>query len=137
MPETAPTYDLMLLLSKSADDDQRAKIVADAENAISAAGGSVERKDDWGTRPLSFRINHEAEAEYHLLQFTAPPSLLESLSYTLRITDGVLRHRIIKVIPGTPPAPASAPPIVASSVPAAPSAVPSAAAAEPEPDEES
>lgn len=134
MPETAPTYDLMLLLSKSADDDQRAKIVADAESAISAAGGSVERKDAWGTRPLTFRINHESEAEYYLLQFTGPSSLLESLSYTLRITDGVLRHRIIKVIPGTPPAPESAPPIVAPTVPAAASAVPSAV---PEPDEES
>jgi small subunit ribosomal protein S6 len=134
MPDTAPTYDLVLLLSKSADDDQRAKILADTEKAISGAGGSISRNDAWGTRPLSFRINHESEAEYHLLQFTAPPSLLESLSYTLRITDGVLRHRIIKLIPGTPPAPESAPPIVAATVPAAASAVPAAA---PEPDEES
>jgi small subunit ribosomal protein S6 len=135
MPDAAPTYDLMLLLSKGADDDQRAKILADTEKAISGAGGSITRNDGWGTRPLSYRINHESEAEYHLLQFTAPPSLLESLSYTLRITDGVLRHRIIKVIPGTPPAPESAPPIVASTVPAAASAA--APSAVPEPDEES
>jgi len=132
MPETASIYDLVLLLSLSSPDDERAKIVADVESAISAANGSVERKDGWGRRPLTFRIRHESEAEYHLLQFTGPPALLESLSHTLRITDGVLRHRIIKVIPGTPPAPDSAPPVVASVVPAA-AAAPAAA---PAPDDE-
>ncbi len=131
MPETTPTYDLTLLLSMTAPDEERAKIVADTENAITAGGGSIERRDDWGTRPLSYRIRHEPEAEYHLIQFTGPPSLLESLSHNLRITDGVLRHRIIKVIPGTPPAPESAPPVVASAVPAAAAAPPAAVAASP------
>ncbi len=125
MPNATPLYDLVLLLSKSADDEQRAKMVSDVEAAISSAGGSVERRDDWGTRPLTFRIRHEAEAEYHLLQFTGPASLLESLSHSLRIDDGVLRFRIIKVLPGTPAPPDSPPPVVAtvaggSSAPSAP-----------------
>ncbi len=89
------------------------KIVADVETAIGAAGGSVERKDDWGVRPLTFRINHETEADYHLLQFTGPTSLLESLSHSLRIADNVLRFRIIKDLPGTPAAPESPPPVIA------------------------
>ncbi len=124
MPDTATLYDLTLLLSLSAPDEQRAKIVSDVETAISAGGGSVERRDDWGQRPLAYRINHEAEAVYHLLQFTGPSSLLESLTHSLGIADGVLRFRIIRVLPGTPPAPDSAPPIVA--VAAGATAAPSA-----------
>src|SRR6476661_3783947 len=100
MAKAAPTYDLTLLLSTSAEDERRAKIVADVEAAIAGAGGSVERRDDWGTRPMTYRIDHQAEAEYHLLQFTGPASLLESVSHTLRIDDAVLRFRIIKVLPG-------------------------------------
>jgi small subunit ribosomal protein S6 len=113
MPEHTPLYDLMLLLSTEAPDDQRAKILADVESAISAGGGSIERRAEWGTRTLSYRIRHEPEAQYHLLQFTCPPTLLESLTYNLRITDGVLRFRIIKVVPGTPAAPETPPPLVA------------------------
>jgi len=113
MPEDAPVYDLMLLLSTSAADEQRAKILADVEVAISAAGGVIERKADWGQRPMTYQINHQSEAEYHLIQFSAPSSLLESLGYTLRITDGVLRFRIIKVLPGTPPLSDSPPPVLA------------------------
>jgi small subunit ribosomal protein S6 len=127
MPNATPLYDLVLMLSMSADDEQRAKMVSDVETAIAAGDGSVQRRDDWGTRPLTFRIRHEAEAEYHLLQFTGPSSLLESLSHSLRIADDVLRFRIIKVLPGTPAPPDSPPPVVAtvaggSSAPSAPAA---------------
>jgi small subunit ribosomal protein S6 len=113
MPQQAPIYDLVLLLSMGAPDDRRAKLLSDVEAAIANGGGSIERNDDWGTRRLSYEISHQADAEYHLLQFSAPPSLLDDLSHTLRITDDVLRFRIIKVIPGTPPAPDTAPPVVA------------------------
>jgi small subunit ribosomal protein S6 len=117
MPDSAPLYDLMLVLSASAEDDRRAKVLADAEAQISGAGGTVERNDDWHTRPLAYEIRHQREGEYHLLQFSGPPSLLENLSYNLRIDDAVLRHRIIKVLPGTP-APPETPPPVAATAPA-------------------
>jgi small subunit ribosomal protein S6 len=125
MPQSTPLYDLTLLFSTNASEEDRAKMLADVESAISSGGGTIERKDDWGTRPLTFRINHQREAEYHLLQFTGPTSLLETLSHSLRIADNVLRFRIIKVTPGTPPPPDSPPPVIATApVPA------SAAAAE-------
>jgi small subunit ribosomal protein S6 len=120
MAETAPIYDLMLLLSTEAADEQRAKILSDTESGISKAGGSIVRNDDWGRRPMAYQIRHQPEAEYHLLQFRGPPNLIEELSHTLRITDGVLRFRVIKVRPGTPEAPSSPPPVVAAAAAAAP-----------------
>jgi small subunit ribosomal protein S6 len=132
MPSEAAIYDLVLLLSTNSPEEERAKILADVETAISAGGGSVERNQDWGRRALAFRIDHQAEAEYHLLQLTGPPELLESLSHSLKIADGVLRFRIIKVIPGTPPPPDSAPPVIAvAPVPASAAAMPTPAAAVP------
>jgi small subunit ribosomal protein S6 len=113
MAQQAPLYDLTLLLATSAPDEDRAQILAEVEAAITSGGGSIERNDDWGVRPMTFRINHQRDAEYHLLQFTGPPSLLEALNHSLRIADGVLRFRIIKVIPGTPPPPDSPPPVIA------------------------
>lgn len=105
MAKAPPIYDLMVLLSTAAPEERRAKILADVEAAIASGGGSIERNDDWGTRNLTYQIDHQAEAEYHLLQFTGPSPLLESLSHSMKIADGVLRFRIIKVVPGTPPAP--------------------------------
>src|SRR5580658_2801567 len=100
MAEQTPTYDLVLLLSMTVEDERRAKILADVEAAIASGEGSIVHNSDWGKRPLAYQIDHQPEAEYHLLQFTGPPSLLESLHHTLGITDGVVRFRIIKVLPG-------------------------------------
>jgi small subunit ribosomal protein S6 len=129
MPEQARLYDLVLVLSMIAEDERRAKLLSDVEAQITDGGGTVERNDDWHTRPLAFEINHQAEGEYHLFQFTGPTSLLEGLSHNLRIDDAVLRFRIIRVLPGTPPAPDSAPPVMAGT----PAPVPAAAAAPAEP----
>ena len=55
---------------------------------------------------MTFEIDHRPEAEYHLFQFEANDnSLLERLDHNLKITDGVLRFRITKLHPGTPPPP--------------------------------
>src|SRR5271154_2926753 len=100
----APIYDLVILLDPQAEEDTRAKIVADARAAIEARGEFL-RYDEWGVRALTYPIDHKTNAEYHLLQFHATPELLENLNRTLRIADEVVRFRIIKLAPGPPAAP--------------------------------
>jgi small subunit ribosomal protein S6 len=129
MAPLPPIYDLMVLLSTSVEDERRARILADVEQTIADNGGTVELKQEWGVRRLAFEIDHTSDAEYHLLQFSGPPAVVETLSYNLKIADGVVRHRIIKVTPGTPPPPE---PTLQEPVAAAPAAA-EPAAAEPEP----
>ncbi len=112
MPDDPTVYDLVLLLSLESDDDARAKILSDVEQAIASGGGTLSRNQAWGRRPIAYQIRHETEAEYHLLQFSGPATLLESLSHSLGIADEVLRFRIIKVLPGTPPPSDSPPPVM-------------------------
>jgi len=105
MAAPAPIYDLVVMLDTTAPDDQRAKILSDAE-AMIASAGEVVSKHDWGPRTMAYEIRHKTDAEYHLIQFHATPELLANLQRTLRIADGVVRFRIIKLEPGTPDPPA-------------------------------
>lgn len=104
MAAPAPNYDLMLLTDAKADDATRDKIRADVRAMIEAEG-TILNSASYGSRKLAFEIEKEGEAEYDLLQFQGPSSLLDKLTRTLHITDGVVRFRIIKVRPGTPDAP--------------------------------
>jgi small subunit ribosomal protein S6 len=123
----APTYDLVLLLDPQAEESTRAKIVADARAAIEAQGELL-RHDEWGERPLTYPIEKKSSAEYHLLQLNAANAeLLSGLDRSLRITDGVLRFRIIKLKPGVP----DAPDMRSSSAPARPVEVDSTPEAQP------
>ena len=104
MAVSDPTYDLTVLLDVSVDEEQRERILADIETLI-ANEGTLVSAHDWGRRKMAYEIKHKPEAEYHLLQFHGPNALLERLDRTLRITDSVIRFRIIKLAPGTPAPP--------------------------------
>src|SRR5258708_35809232 len=129
MSAEKPTYDLMMLLDTRADDGVRSKLVADARQSIES-GGELVGDYDWGVRALAYPIEHHTDAEYHLFQFHAAAQLLQSLDRTLHIADGVLRHRSIKLEPGTPPPPQMRPearPATATSpAPAGPESAPPA-----------
>jgi len=117
MADTKPIYDLTLLLDLGVEDDRRAKIVADARAAI-AAEGELLGDQAWGTRPLAYEIEHREAADYHLLQFSGPASLIGALEHSLRITDGVIRYRVIKLPAGSTPVASSPPPVPAVAAPA-------------------
>jgi small subunit ribosomal protein S6 len=119
-------YDLILLLDPSADDDARATVLRNVETAIAQAGGNVANNQDWGQKVLAFKVRHKPEAHYHLIQFTSPPTLPETLHRSLAINDTVLRHRLVHTPGGEPAAPPPPPP----------SAPPPAAAVEREPEPE-
>ena len=123
MAAANPTYDLMLLLDTGADDAARAKLVANTRGAIEA-GGELVGHHEWGVRALAYPIERHTDAEYHLFQFHATAQLLESLDRTLHIADGVLRHRIIKLEPGTPAPPTVRPEPTRVTLSSPPSPVP-------------
>ena len=104
MAREAPVYDLTLLLDTALEDERRDTILANVEEAIDRSGEIVGRHD-WGVRTTAYEVRKHADADYHLLQFRGSPALLAALDHNLKITDGVLRFRIIKLRPGTPAPP--------------------------------
>ncbi len=118
MPTSAIAYDLTLLLDTAADEAQRTKVLEDVKKIIAAAGAEVASNHAWGTRRTAFEIKHKNEAEMHLVQFVGNSQLPAQLSHTLRITDGIVRFRIIR----RPKGPGAVPDIGAMPQPAGASA---------------
>ena len=100
----AALYDLMLMLDPTAPDERHEEIVRELRSAIEADGELV-GSHDWGTRRLAYEIDHRREAGYHLFQFHGEPDLPERLAQRLKVMDGVLRSRTIRLKPGAPPPP--------------------------------
>jgi small subunit ribosomal protein S6 len=100
----ARRYDLMLLVDASAPDERQQAIVGEVERMIES-GGAVVGSYDWGTRKITFEIDHRPEATYHLFQFEGETALLDRLNHSLKIMDGLLRYRIVRQAPGAPAVP--------------------------------
>jgi len=99
-----PDYDLMVLLDADAPEERRTAAISEVDRLI-GAGGEILGVHEWGVRRMAFEIDHHAEAEYRLFQFRGDNDLLEKLRHSLKIMDGVLRFRIIRLKPGAPPPP--------------------------------
>jgi len=105
----ARLYDLMLLIDPNAPDGRQEQVMREVQSMIES-GGELVGSHDWGERRLAYEIDHRPEAQYHLFQFESETELLERLQHQLKIMDGVLRFRIIRLKPGapTPPPPRDA-----------------------------
>src|SRR3954454_4203524 len=99
-----PLYDLMLLLDPGVPSDRQESILSDVQGLLDS-GGNVVGTHDWGQRRMTFEIDHRPDAAYHLFQFETDSggALLERVDHSLKIMDGVLRHRIIRLKDGSPP----------------------------------
>jgi small subunit ribosomal protein S6 len=100
----AHLYDLVVLVDPNVPEDRRSAVVSEVEQMLSS-GGEVVGAHDWGLRRMAYEIDHRPEAEYRIYQFRGDNELLERLRHSLRIMDGVLRFRIIRLKPNAPPPP--------------------------------
>ena len=99
----------MLVLDPNAPEQSQNEVLKSVESMIRSAGTLVGRHD-WGVRRLAYEIDHRPEGAYHLFQLeTGDTGLLERLDHSLKIADGVLRFRIIRLKPGSPPPPTPRP----------------------------
>ena len=99
VPRRMSLYELTLVLDAEAPEDRRNEILEGVRAAVEA-DGVLHGEHDWGVRRLAFEIDHRTDGHYHLLELEAEPALLERIDRTLKISDGVLRFRFIRVRPG-------------------------------------
>lgn len=98
-------YDLTLLVDPNVGAERQSEVVSEVQGMLDS-GGTLVGSHDWGSRRLAYELDHRPEARYHLFQFeTDDTGLLDRLDHSLKIMDGVLRFRIIRLKPGSPPPP--------------------------------
>jgi small subunit ribosomal protein S6 len=89
-------YEILLMLDPELPDERQTEIVTRTRELVERNGGSWDAHDVWGRRKLAYEIDHKTDGAYHLLTFSAEPEALEEVSRVLKITDGVMRHMVVR-----------------------------------------
>ncbi len=89
------SYESMLAVSVKQGDEAVQAVIAKFK-ALIEANGTLESVDEWGVRKFAYIVNKESEGYYVLFHFTAPHDFAAELDRVYNITDGVLRHIIIR-----------------------------------------
>jgi small subunit ribosomal protein S6 len=89
-------YETIFILHPSMDEESVKANIDKFKGVIENGGGTVDNVDFWGKRKLAYEINKISEGFYTLFSFSAGPELPKELDRVFRITDGVVRHIIVK-----------------------------------------
>lgn len=90
-------YEVVLVVSPQAGEDGLSNTVGRVNQFISDHGGEVTEEIQWGTRRLAYRIRNFNEGTYLLTKFKLDPSHTTELESTIKLSEHVIRHLLIKL----------------------------------------
>ena len=89
-------YECMFIVSPLFDEEKTEATIAKFDQLIVSNGGVVTKTDRMGRRRLAYEIDGNMEGYYTILYFDAEPTLAAELDRVFKITDGVIRHLIVR-----------------------------------------
>jgi small subunit ribosomal protein S6 len=63
---------------------------------IESLGGVGQKTDVWGRRRLAYEVRHLREGQYVLTDFQMDPARVPELEASLKISDTVFRHLVVR-----------------------------------------
>ncbi len=89
-------YELMIISHGGMDETAVQAQIERFTTLIADQGGSVEKVDHWGKRQFAYEIKHMTEGYYTVIDFEIGPDGLREVERQLRLTDNVVRHKVVR-----------------------------------------
>ena len=91
-------YELMVIVSGALDENTAHSWVNSITKSVSSVGGSVHGTPDWwGRRRLAYPIKKQSDGYYAIFNLMAEGGMLDEVERTLRLSDDVLRHKLLRL----------------------------------------
>jgi small subunit ribosomal protein S6 len=94
---SARTYELVYILPPDATEQQVAALHQQVEGIVGRMGGTIVKTDPWGRRKLAYDIGRHKEGFYVLQVISGGGELMKEIDRRLKVTEGLLRHLIVRV----------------------------------------
>jgi small subunit ribosomal protein S6 len=87
-------YELVLVLKTTLTEPQRKKLVEQIKEML--RGVKVVKEEDWGQKPLSYKIKREFSGFYIQMQLESETGIEKGFENRLAGNDNILRHLLIR-----------------------------------------
>jgi small subunit ribosomal protein S6 len=106
-------YEILYIVRPDVEETDLPDVTKRIETLIESLEGSIHNTNVWGKRRLAYEVDHIREGHYVLTDFQIEPAKVPEMESTLKISDTVFRHLIVRkpvLKPGTATETEAAPP---------------------------
>ncbi|MDA7814721.1 30S ribosomal protein S6 [Pontimonas sp.] len=89
-------YELMVILDPETEERTVAPSLDAFLEVIRKDGGSIDNVDIWGKRRLAYEIQKKTEGIYAVVNFTSSPDATAELDRQLRLSEAVMRTKVMR-----------------------------------------
>jgi small subunit ribosomal protein S6 len=89
-------YETVFILTPVLSDAQMKETVERFKGILTSQGAEIVNHEDWGLRKLAYPIDKKTTGFYTFLEFTAEPSVIETLEVNFRRDERVVRFLTVK-----------------------------------------
>jgi len=93
----AHDYEMVVVINPELAEEGLEAAIETIKKFVGDRGGSVSDAEHWGKRKLAYPIRHFGEGSYVLMRFKLDPVHGRELESTLKISEQVLRHLLIRL----------------------------------------
>ena len=109
-------YEVMVILDAGLEEDAVRAVIDRSTELIRSRGGNPGRVDRWGKRRFAYELDHRWEGYYVVIEAEAEPAVMNELDRALRLSDEVIRHKVVRLpdrvaarLAGSPQGPTAVP----------------------------
>jgi len=90
-------YELVLVLKPDLTDEAQEGFVQKVTRWVTEKGGAISQTDKLGRKKLAYPLKSSKEGIYVLSKFSAEPALVRDVEKSLKLSEEVLRHLVVKL----------------------------------------
>ena len=90
-------YELVFIIRPESGDEDVSATIEKVNRFITEREGTVTEVTQWGRRKLAYPIKNHWEGNYVLTQFKLEPERTGELNESLRASEEILRHLLVRV----------------------------------------
>ena len=97
-------YEILYIVRPDVEETDLPEVTKRVDTLIESLEGNIQRTNVWGKRRLAYEVDHLKEGHYVLTDFQIEPARVPEMEATLKISDTVFRHLIVRkpvLKPGT------------------------------------
>lgn len=91
------SYEVMYILHPTLEKEKVEELIQKFSSLVEKSHGKVEKINRWGRKNFAYPIKGEKRGFYVVMNFKGTPETASQLDNSLRLSDAVLRHLLIRV----------------------------------------